>query len=139
MAMRIANNMSAMRTLNTLNANSNALTKDLQKISSGMKINSVGDDASAYSISERMRAQIRSLGQCSNNVQNGRYLISTALGGLEQIKSSLEQMAVLADRASSDTLNDSDRAAVQKSLTIRHPAWIKPCIRSMPLPNPTAI
>lgn len=58
MAMVVKNNMSAVSTLNTLNKNSSALAKSLQKVSSGMKINSAADDASGYAISERMRVQI---------------------------------------------------------------------------------
>ena len=60
MAMVVKNNMSALTTLNTLNKNSSALSKSLEKVSSGMKINSAADDASGYAISERMRVQIRS-------------------------------------------------------------------------------
>ena len=59
MAMVVKNNLGAVRTLNTLNANSSALQKSLQKVSSGMKINSAQDDASGYAISERMRVRIR--------------------------------------------------------------------------------
>ena len=68
MAMVVKNNMSAVNTLNILNKNQSALAKSLQKVSSGMKINSAGDDASGYAISERMRVQIRSLDQDNQNV-----------------------------------------------------------------------
>ena len=112
MAMVIVNNMSAVRTLNLLNANQSNLTKVLQKVSSGQRINSAGDDASGYAISERMRVQIRAMQQDSRNVRNGRFLLQTALGGLEQIKSSLEKMAMLADQASNGLLTDFDRAVV---------------------------
>ena len=59
MAMVVKNNMSAVNTLNTLNKNQSELSKSLQKVSSGMKINSAGDDASGMAISERMRVQVR--------------------------------------------------------------------------------
>ena len=65
--MVVKNNMTAINTLNTLNKNSSALSKSLQKVSSGMKINSAADDASGYAISERMRVQIRSLDQANQN------------------------------------------------------------------------
>ena len=61
MAMVVKNNMSAINTLNVLGRNSKELAKQLQQVSSGMKINSAADDASAYAISERMRVQVRSL------------------------------------------------------------------------------
>ena len=112
--MAIKNNMSAMRTLNLLNGNQSKLAKDLQRVSSGQRINSAGDDASGYAISERMRVQIRAMQQDSRNVRNGRFLLQTALGGLEQIKSSLEKMAMLADQASNGLLTDFDRAVVGK-------------------------
>ena len=75
MAMVVKNNMSAINTLNTLNKNSSALSKSLEKVSSGMKINSAADDASGYAISERMRVQIRSLDQDKQNTQNGNSMV----------------------------------------------------------------
>ena len=78
MAMVVKNNMTAINTLNTLNKNSSALSKSLQKVSSGMKINSAADDASGYAISERMRVQIRSLDPPNQNTQNGRPIMKVA-------------------------------------------------------------
>ena len=75
MAMVVKNNMTAINTLNTLNKNTSALSKSLQKVSSGMKINSAADDASGYAISERMRVQIRSLDQA--NQYNGPLVKTT--------------------------------------------------------------
>ena len=69
MAMTIMNNTSAMLTLGQLNKNISKVGKELKKVSSGMKLNSAGDDASGYSISEKMRAQIRGLEQDVQNVQ----------------------------------------------------------------------
>ena len=70
MAMVVKNNMPAKQTLNKLNKNSKALSKSLKKVASGMKINSAADDASGFSISERMRVQIRALDQANANAQN---------------------------------------------------------------------
>ena len=78
MAMVVKNNMSAVNTLNTLNKNQSALSQSLQKVSSGMKINSAGDDASGMAISERMRVQVRSLDQDDKNTKNGAALLRTA-------------------------------------------------------------
>ena len=78
MSMVVKNNVNALNTLNVLNKNQSALAKSLQKVSSGMKINSAADDASGYAISERMRVQIRSLDQANANTQNGSSMMRTA-------------------------------------------------------------
>ena len=83
MAMVVKNNMSAINTLNTLNTNSNALTKSLAKVSSGMKINGAADDASGYSISEKMRVRIRGLDQATANTQNATSMLRTAEGAVQ--------------------------------------------------------
>lgn len=117
MTMTVKNNIDAIRSLNMFNNNNSALQKSLSKLSSGMRIISGQDDASAYAISERMRFQIRGLEQCSNNVKNGHYLLNTAMGGLEKIKNSLERMAQLADQSSDAVMTDRDRANIQKEFS----------------------
>ena len=92
MAMVVKNNMSALSTLNTLNKNTKALSKSLQKVSSGMKINSAADDSSGYAISERMRVQIRSLDQANSNAQNGVSMMKVAQGA---VSSTLEILKTL--------------------------------------------
>ena len=74
MAMVVKNNMSAVNTLNILNRNYNALSKSLQKVSSGMRINSAADDSSGYAISDRMRVQLKSLDQDNRNTHNRNRL-----------------------------------------------------------------
>ena len=76
MALVVKNNMSAKSTLNQLNRNEKALSKDLKKVASGMKINSAADDASGLSISEKMDVRLRSLEQDNQNVQNGSKVLS---------------------------------------------------------------
>ena len=98
MGMVVKNNMSAISTLNTLNKNSSALSKSLQKVSSGMKINSAADDASGYAISERMRVQIRSLDQANANTQNGSSMMKTAEGA---VNSTVEILRTLKEKAAS--------------------------------------
>ena len=114
MAMQISNNISAITIMNWLNTNNKELSKALKKATSGMKYNSAGDDTSAYNISEKMRVQIRGLEACGRNILSGKSLLNVALGGLEQIKNSLEEMSSLSMQAANDTLTDSDRNAVQK-------------------------
>lgn len=116
MSMVVKNNMSAVRTLNTLNNNSSALQKSLAKVSSGMKINSAKDDASGYAISERMRIQIRSLDQANQNTQNASSLIKTAEGAVSSTLDLVRTMKEKAINAATDTNTDQDRLTIQKEL-----------------------
>jgi flagellin len=114
--MVVKNNMSAVSTLNTLNKNSAALAKSLQKVSSGMKINSAADDASGYAISERMRVQIRGLDQANQNTQNGSSMMKVAEGAVSSTVDILKTLKEKAINAASDTNTDSDRQTIQKEL-----------------------
>ena len=116
MAMVVKNNMSALSTLNTLNKNTNALSKSLQKVSSGMKINNAADDASGYAISERMRVQIRSLDQANSNAQNGSSMMKVAEGAVSSTVEILKTLKEKAVNAANDTNTDADRATIQKEL-----------------------
>ena len=116
MAMVVKNNMSALTTLNTLNKNTNALSKSLQKVSSGMKINSAADDASGYAISERMRVQIRSLDQANSNAQNGGSMMKVAEGAVSSTVEILKTLKEKAVNAANDTNTDADRATIQKEM-----------------------
>ena len=116
MAMVVKNNMSAINTLNTLNKNSSALSKSLQKVSSGMKINSAADDASGYAISERMRVQIRSLDQANSNTQNGSSMMKVAEGAVSSTVDILKTLKEKVINAANDTNTDSDRQTIQKEL-----------------------
>ena len=116
MAMVVKNNMSAVSTLNTLNKNSAALAKSLQKVSSGMKINSAADDASGYAISERMRVQIRGLDQSNQNTQNGTSMMKVAEGAVSSTVDILKTLKEKAINAANDTNTDSDRQTIQKEL-----------------------
>ncbi|SHI83734.1 flagellin [Anaerovibrio lipolyticus DSM 3074] len=116
MAMVVKNNMSAINTLNTLNKNTNALKKSLEKVSSGMKINSAADDASGYAISERMRVQIRSLDQANQNAQNGGSMMKVAEGAVSSTVEILKTLKEKAVSAANDTNTDADRATIQKEL-----------------------
>jgi len=116
MAMVVKNNMSAVRTLNTLNTNQSNLTKSLAKVSSGMKINSAADDASGYAISERMRVQIRSLDQANQNTQNGSSMMKTAEGAVSSTVEILKTLKEKVINAANDTNTDSDRQTIQKEL-----------------------
>ena len=116
MTMTIMHNDASMTTLGILNKNSSSLAKDLKKVSSGMKLTSAGDDASGYAISERMRAQIRSLAQDTRNTQNGTALLKVAEGAVSSTVDILRTLKAKAIDAANDTNTDTDRATLQKEL-----------------------
>jgi flagellin len=114
--MRIANNISALNTLRTLNNADSALSKSTERLSSGYRINRAADDAAGLAISEKMRAQIKGLNQASSNAQNGISMIQTAEGGLNETHSILQRMRELALQAKNGTLTDSDKEEIQKEV-----------------------
>ena len=116
MAMVVKNNMQAVHTLNTLNKNQSELSKSLQKVSSGMKINSAGDDASGMAISERMRVQVRALDQDNDNTMNGSALLRTAEGAVQSTIEILKTLKEKAINAANDTNTDEDRRLIQKEV-----------------------
>jgi flagellin len=116
MSMVVKNNISALNTLNVMNKNNNALTKSLQKVSSGEKINSAADDASGYAISEKMKVQIRSLDQANQNSQNGSSLLKTAEGAVSSTVDILKTLKEKVVNAANDTNTTSDRQTIQKEL-----------------------
>lgn len=116
MAMVVKNNMQAVNTLNTLNKNQSELSKSLQKVSSGMKINSAGDDASGMAISERMRVQVRALDQDNDNTMNGSALLRTAEGAVQSTIEILKTLKEKAINAANDTNTDEDRRLIQKEV-----------------------
>lgn len=116
MTMKVKNNMPAMNALNQLDRNHSDLTKQLQKLSSGMNINSAKDDPSAYAISERMRTQIRGLDQDLKNTQNARALMNTAEGAVQSTLDILKTFKEKALNAANDTNTDTDRATIQREL-----------------------
>ena len=116
MAITIMNDASAAMTLGELNKNISQLGKQLKKVSSGKRINSAGDDASGYSISEKMRVRIRALDQDERNVQNGASLLRVAEGAIQQqieIMKTIKEKVIDADN---DTNTDLDRATIQKEI-----------------------
>ena len=116
MAMVVKNNMSAVRTLNTLNQNSTALNKSLTKVASGMKINGAQDDAAGYAISERMRVRIRSLDQANQNSQNDSALMKTAEGAVANTIEILKALKEKAINSANDSNTDEDRQTIQKEV-----------------------
>lgn len=96
MTMTVQHNAAAQLALGELNKNNNRLRKSLEKVSSGQKLNSAKDNASAYAISEKMREQIRTLLQDNQNIQNGSSLFKIADGGIQNIVDELHNLKELA-------------------------------------------
>src|SRR5699024_5487362 len=114
--MIINHNISALNTHRQLNANNNAVSNSLEKLSSGLKINRAGDDAAGLAISEKMRGQIKGLEMASKNAQDGISLIQTAEGALNETHAILQRMRELAVQSSNDTNTAEDRIELQKEV-----------------------
>lgn len=114
--MIINHNLASLNTLNALSKNESATNSALQKLSSGLKINTAADDAAGLAISEKMRGQISGLDKASDNAQDGISLIQTAEGALNETTSILQRMRELAVQASNDTNTESDRSEMQKEV-----------------------
>lgn len=115
--MRINHNISALNTYNRLGSNNSAAAKNMEKLSSGLRINRAGDDAAGLAISEKMRAQIRGLDMATKNANDSISLIQTAEGALNETHSILQRMRELAVQATNDTNTDSDRTELQAEIS----------------------
>lgn len=114
--MIINHNVTALNTHNKLSAASNAQSKSMEKLASGLRINKAGDDAAGLAISEKMRAQVRGLDQASRNAQDGISLIQTAEGALNETHDILQRMRELSVQGANDTNVEADRDAIQEEL-----------------------
>lgn len=114
--MRINHNIAALNTYNNYNKASQAQANSMEKLSSGLRINSAKDDAAGLAISEKMRGQVRGLDQASRNAQDGISLIQTAEGALTETQDILQRMRELAVQSSNDSNTDTDRGQIQKEV-----------------------
>ncbi|MFJ4296860.1 flagellin [Curtobacterium sp. NPDC089689] len=124
MGMSINTNLSALNTYRNLNSTQNDLSKSLEKLSSGLRINRAADDAAGLSISEGLKSQVGGLTVAARNAQDGISVVQTAEGGLTETHSILQRMRDLAVQAGNDSNNDASRTAIstevgqlQKELT----------------------
>ncbi|HBD63929.1 MAG TPA: flagellin [Clostridiales bacterium] len=116
--MRIQHNINALNSLRQLGTNNSATGKNIEKLSSGFRINRAGDDAAGLAISEKMRGQIRGLEQAQQNANDGISLIQTAEGGLNETHAILQRMRELAVQSANGTYQDSvDRENLQKEVS----------------------
>jgi flagellin len=115
--MVIQHNISALNSHRQLGLNNTATSKNLEKLSSGFKINRAGDDAAGLAISEKMRGQIRGLAMAEQNANNGISLIQTAEGGLNETHAILQRMRELAVQSANGTYKDEvDRENLDKEV-----------------------
>lgn len=115
--MRIVNNIMAMNAHRQLVSNQNGISKSIEKLSSGLRINRAGDDAAGLSISEKMRSQIRGLRMASKNAQDGISLIQTAEGALTEVHAILQRMRELVIQAANlGTQEQEDLEALQNEI-----------------------
>ena len=114
--MRIQHNITALNSHRNLTNNNSSLTKNLEKLSSGYRINRAGDDAAGLAISEKMRAQITGLQTAQKNSEDGVSLVQTAEGALTEVHSMLNRMVELATQSANGTYSSANRAEMQKEI-----------------------
>ncbi len=113
MGFRINTNVSSIAAQRSLGVNTRETESNLSKLSSGSRITKAADDAAGLAISEKMKANIRSMRQADRNTNDGISMIQTAEGGLNEVSSILTRMRELAIQTASDTVGDSERSMTQ--------------------------
>lgn len=116
MGLRINTNIQAMVAQRNLDHNRRSQESSLERLSSGTRINRAGDDAAGLAISERIRANTRSLGQANRNAQDGISLIQVAEGATNEVSNILVRMRELSIQAASDTIGDKERSFIDKEV-----------------------
>lgn len=114
--MRINHNIQALNAYRNLSMNQSTMSKHLEKLSSGLRINRAADDAAGLAISEKMRSQVRGLQMAERNALDGISLIQTSEGALTEVHSMLQRMRELAVQSSNDTNTNDDREGIQKEV-----------------------
>ena len=109
---RINTNTSSLDTYRNYSASQAGMERNIERLSSGLRINKAADDAAGLSISNRMDHQVRGMQQANRNLQQGSNMLQTAEGGLNEISDILGRMRELAVQAATDTLNNTDRASI---------------------------
>ncbi len=115
--MRINHNISAINAHRQLSSNQSATSKSLQKLSSGLRINSAADDAAGLAISEKMRTQIRGLEKAQSNAQDSISLIQTAEGALQEVSNILQRMRELSVQSMNGILSETEKDAISAEMT----------------------
>lgn len=116
MALTINTNIASLNAQRNLGKSQNDLSKSMQRLSSGLRINSAKDDAAGLAISDRMTAQIRGMNQAARNANDGISLAQTAEGALQESTNILQRIRELAVQSANDTNSDSDRASLDDEI-----------------------
>lgn len=117
MGLQIATNVGALNAYRNLSSNQNDVSKSLEKLSSGLRINRAADDAAGLAISEGLRSQVNGLNVAARNAQDGISVIQTAEGGLTEVHSILQRVRDLAVQAGNDSNNTDSRKAITSEVT----------------------
>ncbi|WP_227368259.1 flagellin [Halomonas sp. M20] len=115
----INTNITSLISQQNLNSSKGDLTTAMERLSSGLRINSAKDDAAGQAIANRMTAQVTGMNQASRNANDGISLVQTMEGGLNQINDNLQRVRELAVQAASDTNSDVDRASIKTEIDER--------------------
>ena len=116
MSLRVNTNIEAFDAHRNLQSTQMQLSKSMQKLSSGLRINSAADDAAGLAISEKMRSQINGTDQAQRNTMDGISLVQTADGAYNEMHSILQRVRELAVQYKNGTLSTSDRSAIQSEV-----------------------
>ena len=115
----INTNMSSLIAQKNLNSSSNQLSTAMERLSSGMRINSSKDDAAGQAIANRMTAQVKGMAQAERNANDGVSMVQTMEGGMSRINDNLQRIRELAVQGASDTNTDDDRTSIQTEIDER--------------------
>jgi flagellin len=116
MALTINTNLTALNAQRNLNNTQSTLNKSMQRLSTGLRINSAKDDAAGLAISNRMDSQVRGMNQAARNANDAISLAQTAEGAMNEVTSLLQRMREISVQASNATYSDSDRASLQNEM-----------------------
>src|ERR687897_493254 len=117
MSLRIQNNVEAFNAQRQLVGNSDKLSKAMERLASGYRINRAGDDAAGLAISEKLRGQIGGLAQAGRNASDAISMVQTAEGALNEVHSMLQRVRELAVQYKNGTLSTDDKTAINSEVT----------------------
>src|SRR6201996_8872704 len=116
MSLRIQNNVEAFNAHRNLSGTESALATSMERLSSGYRINRAADDAAGLAISERLKAQVKGIGQAQRNVQDAVSVVQTAEGALNEVHSMLQRTRELAVQYKNGSLSESDKTSIQSEV-----------------------
>src|SRR4249919_3945406 len=116
MSLRINTNVDAQAAHRFLSKTSDQVSKSMERLSSGLRINKAADDAAGLGISEKMRSQIRGLAQAQKNIQDGVSMVQTAEGNLDEVHSMMQRVRELAVQYKNGSLDTNARTSIQNEV-----------------------